>query len=44
MSIETNTQLIRVHLQNIENAYKLYREQIEMLLQRIEGEHDRENR
>ena len=37
MGNKTDCELIRVQLKNMANAYKLYREQIKILLQRIEG-------
>lgn len=36
MSTETDVELIRVHLKNIENANEFYSEQIERILQRME--------
>ena len=37
MTTKIDCELIRQHLKNIENANRLYKEQIEILLQRIES-------
>ena len=37
MSNKTDCELILVHLKNMENAFNLYREHIELLLQRIKN-------
>ena len=37
MTNKADCELIRVNLKNIENAFKLYSEQIERILQRIES-------